>query len=167
MNLFDNVALALRERTEFSETEIKKRVEQCLEWVGLLEAADRFPSEVSGGMQKRAGLARAIVMNPEILLYDEPTSGLDPVTSRKIDRLIAKTNREQGATSVVVTHDLISAMDIATRIMMLHEGRVVEYAIPEKFVCSKVAVVQQFLEAQHIPAGFGSGDDQDEKISVK
>ena len=73
MNLFDNVALALRERTEFSETEIKKRVEQCLEWVGLLEAADRFPSEVSGGMQKRAGLARAIVMNPEILLYDEPT----------------------------------------------------------------------------------------------
>jgi phospholipid/cholesterol/gamma-HCH transport system ATP-binding protein len=163
MNVFDNVALPLRERTECDEAEIKERVEQCLEWVGLLEAADRLPSQVSGGMQKRAGLARAIVMNPEILLYDEPTSGLDPVTSRKIDRLIAKTNREQNATSVVVTHDLISAMNIASRILMLHEGRVVEYSTPEDFVCSKVEVVQQFLQAQHFPMGFGSGDDQDGK----
>ena len=141
MNLFDNVALPLRERTSLGEAEIAKRVEERLEWVGLLDAAERLPAAVSGGMQKRAGLARAMVMDPEILLYDEPTSGLDPVTSRKIDRLIAKTNREQSATSVVVTHDLISAMDIATRIMMLHEGRVVEYATPEDFVCSKARIL--------------------------
>ena len=83
-------------------------------------------------MQKRAGLARAIFMTPEILLYDEPTSGLDPVTSRKIDRLIAKTNRERGATSVVVTLDLLCAMDIATRIMLLHVGDVVE--LPQKIL---------------------------------
>lgn len=150
MNLFDNVALPLRERTSMSEAEIKERVEERLAWVGLLEAAERLPSEISGGMQKRAGLARAMVMNPEILLYDEPTSGLDPVTSRSIDELILRTNREQGATSVMVTHDLISALAVGSRILMLHEGRVVEYCAPEAFVKSEVKVVRDFLEAQHI-----------------
>ena len=93
-------------------------------------------------------------MNPEILLYDEPTSGLDPVTSRKIDRLIAKTNREQGATSVVVTHDLISAMDIATRIMMLHEGQVVEYATPEKICLFEGSGGTTILRGSAYSSGF-------------
>ena len=95
MSVYDNVALPLRERTDLDENKIREKVEQCLNWVDLLDAADRFPTEVSGGMQKRAGLARAIIINPEILLYDEPTSGLDPVTSRRIDKLIMRTNREQ------------------------------------------------------------------------
>ena len=150
MNLFDNVALPLRERTSLGEAEIAKRVEERLEWVGLLDAAERLPAEVSGGMQKRAGLARAMVMDPEILLYDEPTSGLDPVTSRSIDELMLRTNRERGATSVVVTHDLISALAVGSRILMLHEGQVVEYCTPEAFVKSEVKVVQDFLAAQQI-----------------
>ena len=163
MSVYDNVALPLRERTDLDENKIREKVEQCLNWVDLLDAADRFPSEVSGGMQKRAGLARAIVINPEILLYDEPTSGLDPVTSRRIDKLIMRTNREQNATSVLVTHDLISAMDIATRIMMLHNGRIVEYAAPNDFVRSSVSVVQEFLDAQHISKEIDSGDNQNEE----
>ncbi|MAI20663.1 MAG: ABC transporter ATP-binding protein [Kiritimatiellaceae bacterium] len=150
MSLFDNVALPLRERTSLGEAEIAKRVEERLEWVGLLDAAERLPAEVSGGMQKRAGLARAMVMDPEILLYDEPTSGLDPVTSRSIDELMLRTNRERGATSVVVTHDLISALAVGSRILMLHEGQVVEYCAPEAFVKSEVKVVQDFLAAQQI-----------------
>ena len=150
MSLFDNVALPLRERTSLGEAEIAKRVEERLEWVGLLDAAERLPAEVSGGMQKRAGLARAMVMDPEILLYDEPTSGLDPVTSRSIDELMLRTNRERGATSVVVTHDLISALAVGSRILMLHEGQVVEYCTPEAFVKSEVKVVQDFLAAQQI-----------------
>ena len=163
MSVYDNVALPLRERTDLDENKIREKVEQCLNWVDLLDAADRFPAEVSGGMQKRAGLARAIIINPEILLYDEPTSGLDPVTSRRIDKLIMRTNREQNATSVLVTHDLISAMDIATRIMMLHNGRIVEYAAPNDFVRSSVSVVQEFLDAQHISKEIDSGDNQNEE----
>ena len=163
MSVYDNVALPLRERTDLDENKIREKVEQCLNWVDLLDAADRFPTEVSGGMQKRAGLARAIIINPEILLYDEPTSGLDPVTSRRIDKLIMRTNREQNATSVLVTHDLISAMDIATRIMMLHNGRIVEYAAPNDFVRSSVSVVQEFLDAQHISKEIDSGDNQNEE----
>ena len=163
MSVYDNVALPLRERTDLDENKIREKVEQCLNWVDLLDAADRFPSEVSGGMQKRAGLARAIIINPEIILYDEPTSGLDPVTSRRIDKLIMRTNREQNATSVLVTHDLISAMDIATRIMMLHNGRIVEYAAPNDFVRSSVSVVQDFLDAQHISKKVDIGDNQNEE----
>ena len=164
LRIWENIIFKIQNQQKISKVNGRKLALSIIERLSLKpEILDLFPSEISGGMQKRVAIARAICGNPKILLFDEPTSGLDPVTSRKIDRLIAKTNREQGATSVVVTHDLISAMDIATRIMMLHEGKMVEYATPENFVYSKVAVVQQFLEAQHISAGFGSGDDQDEK----
>ena len=101
-------------------------------------------------MRKRAGLARAIIRNPEIILYDEPTSGLDPVSSRTIDALIEDMRQKLTVTSVVVTHDLHSALSIATRIAMLSEGRIVELATPEDFIKSKVAAVVRFLEAQYI-----------------
>jgi len=150
MSVFDNVALPLREHTRLSEEEIRGIVEEKLAQVNLEEAAEKFPGDLSGGMQKRAGLARAIVMNPKIVLYDEPTSGLDPVTSRHIDELILRMSQELGVTSVVVTHDLHSALSIGSRIMMLHGGKIVENAPPEAFIHSKDETVQSFLRSQYI-----------------
>ena len=150
MSVRDNVALPLRENTKMPEDEIIRLVNEKLEMLSLSDDGDKFPSDISGGMQKRAGLARAIIMNPEIVLYDEPTSGLDPVTSRRIDDLIVNMREQLGITSVVVTHDLHSALAIGSRIMMLHEGRIVENATPEDFIRSKDATVQSFLESQYI-----------------
>ena len=118
----------------------------------LTEAADRYPAEISGGMQKRAGLARAIVRRSDIVLYDEPTSGLDPVTSVTINRLIRRLNRKRGITSVVVTHDLQGALLFADRILMLKGGHVVELAPAEAFVRSTKPDVRDFLDAQFITA---------------
>jgi phospholipid/cholesterol/gamma-HCH transport system ATP-binding protein len=150
LSVFDNVALPLRQRTKLSEEEIKQRVEERLEWVGLGETALQLPATLSGGMQKRVGLARATIMNPECILYDEPTSGLDPLTSRKMDQLICTINQQMHTTSVVVTHDMISALAIGTRILMLHEGQVVACDTPNEFVKCDVEIVQQFLKAQQI-----------------
>lgn len=150
LSVHDNVALPLREQTRTPEDEISRRVEEKLRLLNLADAAGKFPAELSGGMQKRAGLARAIIMNPEIVLYDEPTSGLDPVTSRHIDRLIVDMREELGITSVVVTHDLHSALSVGSRIMMLHQGRIVENAPPEKFIHSENETVRSFLESQYI-----------------
>jgi phospholipid/cholesterol/gamma-HCH transport system ATP-binding protein len=146
----ENVALPLREKTRMKNVEILEKVHNTLKLVGLENDANKLPSEISGGMQKRAGLARAIIRNPEIVLYDEPTSGLDPVTSRTIDELIDRMRVELGVTSVVVTHDLHSALSIGTTIAMLHGGRVVEESSPSDFINSKVDVVQGFLESQYI-----------------
>lgn len=150
MTVFENVALPLRERTGMSDEEIEKTVCAKLDLLQLGDAAGKYPSDLSGGMQKRVGLARAIVMNPEIILYDEPTSGLDPVTSRLIDRLIENLRTELGITSVVVTHDLHSALAIGTRIMMIDGGRIVENAAPADFINSSNETVQRFLESQYI-----------------
>jgi phospholipid/cholesterol/gamma-HCH transport system ATP-binding protein len=150
LTVFENVALPLRELTKMSEEEIEKTVREKLRLLNMEEAMDKFPSDLSGGMQKRVGLARAIVMNPEIILYDEPTSGLDPVTSRLIDKLIENLRKELGITSVVVTHDLHSALAIGTRIMMIDGGKIVENAVPEDFIKSTNETVQRFLEAQYI-----------------
>ena len=149
----ENVALPLRERTRLASAEIDARVAEALAAVELTEAADRYPAEISGGMQKRAGLARAIVRRSDIVLYDEPTSGLDPVTSVTINRLIHRLNRERGITSVVVTHDLQGALLFADRILMLKGGHVVELAAPEAFVRSTQPDVRDFLAAQFITAG--------------
>lgn len=148
MNVADNVALPLREKTNMGEDEIHERVMETLALVGLENDALKMPSEISGGMQKRAGLARAIIRKPEIVLYDEPTSGLDPVMSRHIDRLIADLNRKLGVTSVVVTHDLNSALSIGHRIAMLKAGRIVEISTPEQFRTSTNPEVIEFMEAQ-------------------
>ncbi len=150
LTVFENVALPLRERTAMAEEEIRTRVQDTLELVGLGQDTGKFPSEISGGMRKRAGLARAIIRDPKIVLYDEPTSGLDPVTSRTIDALIQRLRQEKTVTSVVVTHDLHSALSIGTRIAMLHSGHIVELSTPEEFIRSGQPDVQAFLEAQFV-----------------
>lgn len=143
----ENVALPLRETTDLSDAEIDRKVADALAAVELAAAADKYPSEISGGMLKRAGLARAIVRDVDTVLYDEPTSGLDPVTAGKIHQLIVRLNRERGLTSVLVTHDLPSALKIATRILLLKDGKVVTAAPPEEFVNSSAPEVRQFLAA--------------------
>ena len=150
LNVEQNVALPLLEKTSLTEAEAFARARARLEQLGLGEALEKMPADLSGGMQKRVGLARAIVMDPEIILYDEPTSGLDPVTSRTIDGLINDLRGRLGITSIVVTHDLHSALAIATRIGVIHQGRIVEVATPRAFVRSSNELVQSFLEAQYI-----------------
>jgi len=150
MTVFDNVALPLLEGRHGDSGEIRDRVCDALAKVGLEKDGDKYPADLSGGMQKRAGLARAIVTEPEILLYDEPTSGLDPVTSRRIDDLIADLNSRLGITSVMVTHDMHSALAIADRIAMLTAGHIVEISKPADFVTSQQPDVQAFLDAQYI-----------------
>ena len=150
MDVYENVALPLREKTRLSAAAIDKRVREVLAMVELENDGGKLPSEISGGMQKRAGLARAIVRQPEIVLYDEPTSGLDPVTSRTIDRLIRKLNTELGITSVVVTHDLQGALMIADRIAMLAEGRFIEVDTPAAFVKTVQPKARAFLDAQFV-----------------
>jgi len=150
LTVAENVALPLQEKTRMSDDEIMAKVNGMLKRVGLEDDGEKRPAEISGGMQKRAGLARAIIREPEIVLYDEPTTGLDPVTARTIDALIEKMRKEFGVTSVVVTHDLHSALSIGTRIAMLHGGKIVEICTPEEFVRSPRCEVQNFLESQFI-----------------
>lgn len=150
LTVAENVALPLRELTRLGDGEIDARVAEALAAVELQDAADRYPAEISGGMQKRAGLARAVVRRPEIILYDEPTSGLDPVTSVTINRLIRRLNRERGITSLVVTHDLQGALLFADRVLMLKNGHVVALGAPADFVRSTSRDVREFLDAQFI-----------------
>lgn len=147
MTIAENVALPLEEATKLSQNEIDARVAEALEAVGLADAADKYPSEISGGMQKRAGLARAIVRDSDAILYDEPTSGLDPVTAMSIHRLIVRLAREHGITSVVVTHDLQSALSIADKILLLKDGKAVACATPNDFMNSQNPEVREFLVA--------------------
>lgn len=150
LNVFENVALPLREKTPLADAEIRKRVQTTLDLVEMGGDGEKMPSEISGGMRKRAGLARAIIHDPKIVLYDEPTSGLDPVTSRTIDALIERLQKEKNVTSVVVTHDLHSALSIGNRIAMLNNAHIVELATPKEFVSSDNADVQNFLASQFI-----------------
>ncbi|MEL7485341.1 MAG: ATP-binding cassette domain-containing protein [Planctomycetota bacterium] len=123
MSIADNVALPLREHTDLDRDIIDIQVKIKLEQVGLREHADKFPAEISGGMKKRAGLARALALDPQILFYDEPSAGLDPVTSAEIDRLIIDLSKKLGVTSVVITHEMDSAFAIADRMAMLDKGK--------------------------------------------
>lgn len=150
LTVAENVALPLREKTSMGNSEIMDLVMEKLGLVGLDKDSDKFPAEISGGMRKRAGLARAIIQDPQIVLYDEPTSGLDPVTARTIDALISKMKKDIGVTSVVVTHDLHSALAIGTRIAMLYDGKIVDLSTPAEFVRSDQAEVLNFLESQYI-----------------
>ena len=150
LNVENNVCLPLRQTTRMPDAEIRRLAAEKLEMVGLEAVGDKMPADISGGMRKRVGLARAIVTQPEIILYDEPTSGLDPVISRQIDLLIDDLRRRLGVTSVVVTHDLYSALYIGTRVAMLHEGKFAVCAKPEEFVASEHPVVRDFLQAQGI-----------------
>ena len=147
MTVYENVALPLVETTKLSDGEIDTKVMDALRAVGLEGDAEKYPSEISGGMQKRAGLARAIVCDAEVILYDEPTSGLDPVTSAHIMRLIRDLRDKRGVTSVVVTHDLASAIKTSDRIMLVSGGRAVVCATPAEFAASRDPQVVEFLSA--------------------
>ena len=147
LTVAENVALPLVETTSLPGKEIDDRVRAALSAVGLLDAADKYPEEISGGMRKRAGLACSLVRETDIVLYDEPTSGLDPVTARTIHRLICKLNEERGITSLVVTHDLAGACSFADRILMLMDGRVVLAARPDEFMASEIPEVRELISA--------------------
>ncbi len=150
MTVEENVALPLQEVRRMNPAEVRDRVRDALAKVNLEEHGAKYPADLSGGMQKRAGLARAIVTEPEIVLYDEPTSGLDPVTSRHIDEMIAELNNRLGITSVMVTHDMHSALAVADRIAMLDGGHVVALSTPREFVQSELPEIRAFLDAQYI-----------------
>ncbi len=119
---------------KFTDEEIKEKVAHALDMVGLAGTENKMPSELSGGMRKRAALARLIVYRPSIILYDEPTTGLDPITAMQINELIVKTQHELKATSIVVTHDILSALHVADRLALLDEGKIVHIAAPEAFM---------------------------------
>jgi phospholipid/cholesterol/gamma-HCH transport system ATP-binding protein len=144
-NVRDNVALPLEELSDKSRDEIDKIVDEKLDLVGMKDAKDLLPSELSGGMRKRVSLARALVLDPELLLLDEPSAGLDPVIASVIDELIISLSKKSKVTSITVTHEMDSAFRIATRMAMLYQGKVIEEAEPEKFKQSTNPVVAQFL----------------------
>jgi len=145
MSVAENVALPLREHTDLPEETIDIMVKIKLELVGLREHADKMPAQLSGGMKKRAGLARAIALDPEILFYDEPSAGLDPVTSAEIDQLIIDLNHKLGVTSVVVTHEMDSAFRIADRMVLLDRGKFVVSGTPREMKESTNPLVRQFI----------------------
>ena len=145
MNVFENIAFGLR-RKKMSAEAIALTVKDMLGQVGLGDIGSRRPSEISGGMQKRVGLARAIVMHPEIMLYDEPTTGVDPITAGSVDRLILDMRDKFGITSIVVTHDMKSALEIADRIAMIYEGEIIFTGTPDEVRSSDIPVIRQFLK---------------------
>jgi len=144
----ENVGLALREKRLVPPREIHDRVMEKLDMVGLAGAADKYPAELSGGMRKRVGLARAIAHEPEILLYDEPTTGLDPITSDVINDLIVELNEKLKVTSIAVTHDMRSAFKIADRIVMLYEGKVEFDGSPDQVRSTDNQIIRQFITGQ-------------------
>ena len=147
MTVFENIAYPLREHTELSDDEIEQRVREKLEFVDLEpdKVMEQLPSQLSGGMRKRVGIARGMADNPEIMLYDEPTSGLDPLTTGTITRLIKKLQRELDVTSVVVSHDIRSVFNMATKVAVLHERRIAFFGTPEEMAASDDPYLRDFL----------------------
>ena len=145
LNVYENVSFGLRRHHRLSEAQVREVVEAKLSMVGLPRTEELMPSELSGGMQKRVGLARALAMDPDILLYDEPTAGLDPITSATIADLIVKTRDELGVTSVVVAHDVPTIKRVANRIAMLHGGKIIAIGSAEEMENSDDPAVRQFM----------------------
>jgi phospholipid/cholesterol/gamma-HCH transport system ATP-binding protein len=150
LSIGDNIALPLREHTAMPEAEIKQVVAANLDAVGLSNVEARFPSELSGGMVKRAGFARAVVTNPEAVLYDEPTTGLDPIITHVLTDLIVKLRERLGGTAVVVSHDLESIYMMADYIALLFEGAIVAYGTVDEIRRSPNPIVQQFLQGSEV-----------------
>ncbi|MBX9928731.1 MAG: ABC transporter ATP-binding protein [Gemmatimonadaceae bacterium] len=148
LTVAENVAMGLRKQGTLNEREIADRVHEALDLVDLPEVEDRLPIELSGGMRKRVGIARAIALRPKYLLYDEPTTGLDPVTSAVIDELMIRMRDKLGVTSIVITHDMRSAYRVGTRIAMLFEGKVRQVGTVEEIQQTKDPVVRQFIEGR-------------------
>ena len=148
MTVGENIAFPLRERTSMTEEEIKKTIVDVLAMVGLHGIEEVMPAELSGGMRSRVGLARAIAMKPEVMLYDEPTSALDPIMSDKINDLITDLRNKLNMTSIVVTHDIASAYKISDRIAMLHDGKIIFQGTPGDIRASRNPYIQQFIRGQ-------------------
>jgi phospholipid/cholesterol/gamma-HCH transport system ATP-binding protein len=146
MTICENVGLGLREHTPLSDREIDERACEALDMVGLEGTANKMPAELSGGMRKRASLARAIVTQPDYILYDEPTTGLDPITSDAINRLIRRLDDELGVTSIVVTHDMNSAFTVGERFALLNNGRIVFEGTTDQARDTSTGPIRQFIE---------------------
>lgn len=148
MTIGENVAMGLRKQGELSEKEIVARVDEALNLVDLPDVQNRMPAELSGGMRKRVGIARAIALRPKYILYDEPTTGLDPVTSATIDNLMVRMREQLGVTGIVITHDMRSAYTVGTRIAMLYEGKVHAVGTVDEIQHSHDPLVRQFVEGR-------------------
>ena len=148
MTIAENVAMGLRKQGKLTEKEVMTRVDEALELVDLPDVQRRMPAELSGGMRKRVGIARAIALRPKYILYDEPTTGLDPVTSATIDGLMVRMREQLGVTGVVITHDMRSAYTVGTRIAMLYEGTVRQCGTVEEIQHTTDPVVRQFIEGR-------------------
>lgn len=159
LTVSENVGFAIREHTDKSDEEITQICDEKLHTVGLDGIGEKYPAELSGGMKKRVGFARAIAMSPECVLYDEPTTGLDPIMSDVINNMIIKLSSELKITSVVVTHDLASAYKVAHRIAMLHDGTVIFEGTPDQVRETDHPIVRQFIEGRaEGPIVIGSGE---------
>jgi phospholipid/cholesterol/gamma-HCH transport system ATP-binding protein len=151
MDVFDNIAFPLREhRRDLSRHEIARRVEEQLTALGITAAIHKLPAELSGGMKKRVAVARALVMEPEILIYDEPTRGLDPILSRTVDQLIESTRQRLGVTSILISHDMRSVLSVAQQVNMLIDGTIAVSLSIEDFMRSQDPTVQKFLKASGV-----------------
>jgi phospholipid/cholesterol/gamma-HCH transport system ATP-binding protein len=155
MSVADNVAFPLREKSRLGHAEIKSRVEEKLEQVGLSDMGHKNPAEISGGMRKRVAIARALVTEPEIVFFDEPTTGLDPILVNTIHHLIVELHRKFRFTAVMVSHEIPEIFEIADRVAMLHEGVIVEVGPPDAVRASANPIVQQFIrgDIEMVPAG--------------
>jgi phospholipid/cholesterol/gamma-HCH transport system ATP-binding protein len=168
MTLYDNVAFPLREHTKKSESQVRDVVMEKMDLVGLLGSEDKLPGEISGGMRKRAGLARALVLDPEIVLFDEPDSGLDPVRTSFLNQLIVDLNAQIDATFLIVTHDVNTARKVPDNIGLLYHKHLAMFGPREMLLSSEEPVVRQFLNAQVVgPIGMSEEKDADELESEK
>jgi phospholipid/cholesterol/gamma-HCH transport system ATP-binding protein len=145
MTVFENVAFPLEEKTPFSKEEIRDRVLSALEDVGLKNIENKFPDELSGGMKKRVGLARAVVLNPKIILFDEPTTGLDPIIKRAIHQLIKDTHAKFGFTAVIVSHEIPEIFDVAQNVAMLFRGKILQHGTADDIKNSNDPAIRQFI----------------------
>ena len=168
LNVFDNVAFPLREKTRLGEREIREKVLNVLEQVGLKGAEDKYPAQISGGMIKRTALARSLVRNPEIMLFDEPTTGLDPVIAHTILDLIKSIHKDLGFTGIIVSHELSRVFQIVQKVAMLHEGLILFVGTPEEIMTSADPIVRQFVtEALRMPPSGLRDFDREEKSGRK
>ncbi len=150
MTVFDNVAFPLREKTKASKEEVRERVQRALEAVGLAGSEQKYPSQLSGGMVKRAAMARALVKDPEIMMFDEPTTGLDPAIRIAILRLINESHRRLSFTGIIVTHEIPSALAIVDRVVFLKAGKVYFMSEPKEFMASTDPVIKEFLGGEDL-----------------